>query len=51
MEVIQNHPDRIVLVSGQGGSMNRKNKRLKLGSGQAYDHPRDQLSFLRVQMS
>jgi hypothetical protein len=44
-EVIQNHLNRYVRVTGQGEAirMISKHKRLKLGGGQAYDRSRDQL--------
>jgi hypothetical protein len=36
-EVIQNHENEHVSGIGQGEARHRKNKRLKLGGGQAYD--------------
>jgi hypothetical protein len=44
-EVILNHRNPIVRVTGQGEAMHRKYKRLKLGGGQAYDRSSDQISF------
>jgi hypothetical protein len=43
-EVIQNHVNPNVHNIGQGEAQHRKYKRLKLGSGQAYDRSSDQLS-------
>jgi hypothetical protein len=40
-EVILNHRNTIVRGIGQGEAMHRKYKRLKLGSGQAYDRSAD----------
>jgi hypothetical protein len=36
-EVIRNHRNPIVRVTGQGEAMHGKYKRFKLGGGQAYD--------------
>jgi hypothetical protein len=43
-EVIQNHENEHVCGIGQGEARHRKYKRLKFGSGQAYDHSNDQHS-------
>jgi hypothetical protein len=40
-EVILNHDMESVHYTGQGEARHRKYKRLKLGSGQAYDHSSD----------
>jgi hypothetical protein len=45
VEVIPNHRNPIVCDTGQGESMCRKYKRLKLGSSQVYDCSSDWLSF------
>jgi hypothetical protein len=38
---MQNHENEHVLGIGQGEARHRKYKRLKLGSGQAYNHSSD----------
>jgi hypothetical protein len=40
-EGIQKHENEHVHGTGQGEARHRKYKRLKLGSGQAYDHSSD----------
>jgi hypothetical protein len=45
VEVILNHVNANVRGIGQGEARHRKCKRLKLGSGQAYDRLADQLQF------
>jgi hypothetical protein len=40
-EVIQNHDNENVPNIGEGEARHRKNKRLKLGGGQAYDRSSD----------
>jgi hypothetical protein len=40
-EVMQNHENDHVCGIGQGEARHRKYKRLKLGSGQAYDRSSD----------
>jgi hypothetical protein len=40
-EVIQNHENANVRNIGQGKAQHRKDERLKLGSGQAYDRSND----------
>jgi hypothetical protein len=40
-EAIQNHDNANVRNTGQGEARHRKYKRLKLGSGQAYDRSSD----------
>jgi hypothetical protein len=42
-EFIQNHDNENVCIIGQGEARHRKYKRLKLGSGQAYDRSSDSL--------
>jgi hypothetical protein len=39
-EVIQNNENELVHSKGQGEARHRKYWRLKLGSGQTYDHSR-----------
>jgi hypothetical protein len=38
VQVIQNHENAHIKNIGQGETLNRKYKRLKLGGGQTYNH-------------
>jgi hypothetical protein len=50
-EVILTHVNQNVRCIGQGDAMHRKYRKLKLGSGQAYDRSADELSFGVVKLA